>query len=154
MFTTMPFIGEQEKAEGSVKVCTLGIEGMTCHSCVSLIESTVGEMRGVVGVAVSLGERRGTVKYHRTLVTPEEIKNTVEDMRFIVTSVTGNDIFQISISSSRYVGRGKEVGSSLLDPAQLFGNTHSKCYLSCNMYIWVVVRKKIVSLFVNRLMSS
>ena len=85
------FIGEQEKAEESVKVCTLGIEGMTCHSCVSLIESTVGEMRGVVGVTVSLGERQGTVEYDSALVTPEEIKNTVEDMGFIVTSVTGND---------------------------------------------------------------
>ena len=76
---------EVEKAIKSVQVCTLGIEGMTCHSCVSLIESTVGEVRGVVGVSVSLEERRGTVEYDSTVVTPEEIKNTVEDMGFIAT---------------------------------------------------------------------
>ena len=94
---TLPLCpGEQEK--GSVKFCTLGIEGMTCHSCVSLIESTVGEMRGVASVTVSLGERQGTVEYDSALVTPEEIKNTVEDMGFIVTRVTGNGIFQFSIS--------------------------------------------------------
>ena len=86
----MPEVRVEEK-HSERTVCTLGIEGMTCHSCVSLIESTVGEMRGVVGVTVSLGERRGTVEYDSTLVTPEEIKNTVEDMDFIVTSVTGND---------------------------------------------------------------
>ena len=72
-----------------MKLCTLGIEGMTCHSCVSLIESTVGEMRGVVKVTVSLEERQGTVEYDSALVTPEEIKNTVKDMGFIVARATG-----------------------------------------------------------------
>ena len=73
-----------------MKVCTMGIEGMTCHSCVSLIESTVGEMKGVVKVTVSLAERQGTVEYDSALVTPEEIRNTVEDMGFIVAGdVTG-----------------------------------------------------------------
>ena len=86
----MPEVRVEEK-HSERTVCILGIEGMTCHSCVSLIESTVGEMRGVVGVTVSLGERRGTVEYHSTLVTPEEIKNTVGGMGFIVTRVTGND---------------------------------------------------------------
>ena len=89
----MPEVRVEEK--DSI-VCTLGIEGMTCHSCVSLIESTVRDMRGVVGVTVSLGERQGTVEYDSALVTPEEIKNTVEDMGFIVTS---RYIFQFSISS-------------------------------------------------------
>ena len=84
----MPEVRVEEN--DSRTVCTLGIEGMTCHSCVSLIESTVEDMRGVVGVMVSLGERQGTVEYDSALVTPEEIKNTVEDMGFIVTRVTGN----------------------------------------------------------------
>ena len=114
-----------------MKSCTLGIEGMTCHSCVSLIESTVGEMRGVVSVTVSLGERQGTVEYNSTLVTPEEIKNTVEDMGFIVTRVTGNGIFQFSISSSVEV----RLVASLLDPTQHIGNTYSERYCSWNMYV-------------------
>ena len=83
------FTDEPEMLGGSVKVCTLGIEGMTCHSCVSLIESTVGEMKGVVKVTVSLAERQGTVEYDSALVTPEEIRNTVKDMGFIVAGVTG-----------------------------------------------------------------
>ena len=96
----IPFIGEPEKLGRSVKaVCTLGIEGMTCHSCVSLIESTVGEMKGVVKVTVSLEERQGTVEYDSALVTPEEIKNTVEDMGFIVARVTG--IIIVNITNTR-----------------------------------------------------
>ena len=46
-------------------------------------------MKGVVKVTVSLEERQGTAEYDSTLVTPEEIKNTVEDMGFIVARVTG-----------------------------------------------------------------
>ena len=84
-----------QKTENVRAVCTMGIEGMTCHSCVSLIESTVGEMKGVVKVTVSLAERQGTVKYDSALVTPEEIRNTVEDMGFIVAGVTGNYVFSV-----------------------------------------------------------
>ena len=46
-------------------------------------------MKGVVKVTVLLEERQGTVEYDSTLVTPEEIKNTVEDMGFIVARATG-----------------------------------------------------------------
>ena len=49
----------------------------------------MGEVRGVVGVSVSLKERRGTVEYDSAVVAPEEIKNTVEDMGFIVTRDSG-----------------------------------------------------------------
>ena len=87
-----------QKTDTVRAVCTMGIEGMTCHSCVSLIESTVGEMKGVVKVTVSLAERQGTVEYDSALVTPEEIRNTVEDMGFIVAGVTGMYMyFQFSI---------------------------------------------------------
>ena len=80
--------GSQQE-QGKLRMCTLGIEGMTCHSCVSLIESTVGDMRGVVGVTVSLANKKGTVEYNDALVTPEDIRNTVNEMGFTVTHTTG-----------------------------------------------------------------
>ena len=80
--------GSQQE-QGKLRMCTVGIEGMTCHSCVSLIESTVGEMRGVVGVTVSLANKKGTVEYNDALVTPEDISNTVNEMGFTVTHTTG-----------------------------------------------------------------
>ena len=69
---------------GKKKVCCIGIEGMTCHSCVSLIESTVGELNGVISVTVSLPNKEGSVEYNDALVTPEVIENTVDDMGFTV----------------------------------------------------------------------
>ena len=69
---------------GKKRVCCIGIEGMTCHSCVSLIESTVGELNGVISVTVSLPNKEGSVEYNDALVTPEVIENTVDDMGFTV----------------------------------------------------------------------
>ena len=89
-----------QKTENVRAVCTMGIEGMTCHSCVSLIESTVGEMKGVVKVTVSLAERQGTVKYDSALVTPEEIRNTVKDMGFIVAGDFTGMVYVFSVQHS------------------------------------------------------
>ncbi len=80
--------GAEPGAPTKKKICTIGIDGMTCHSCVSLIESTVGEMKGVMNVSVSLERKEGTVEYDGTVVTPEELKSAVDDMGFIVTYVS------------------------------------------------------------------
>ena len=81
--------GSIQEVVGNLKVCYIGIDGMTCHSCVSLIESTVGEMKGVISVHVSLPNKEGTVEYNNALVTPQEVQDAVDDMGFIVTYVTG-----------------------------------------------------------------
>lgn len=70
-------------------VCTIGVDGMTCHSCVSLIESAVGEMAGVAHVRVSLENKEGRVEYDGTVVTPEEIRATIDDTGFLTTFVRG-----------------------------------------------------------------
>ena len=82
-------VASNSNASGALKVCYFGIEGMTCHSCVSLIESTVGEMNGVISVQVSLPNKEGTVEYNDALVAPQNVKTAVDDMGFIVTYVAG-----------------------------------------------------------------
>ena len=74
---------------GVLKVCCVGINGMTCKSCVNLIESTLGDMEGVVSVQVSLTLKEGTVEYNDALITADEIMKAIDDMGFIVTYVTG-----------------------------------------------------------------
>ncbi len=71
------------------KVCTIGIEGMTCHSCVSLIESSVGEMKGVELVSVSLEKKQGRIEFDGAVVTPEDIRTTIDEMGFITTYISG-----------------------------------------------------------------
>ena len=73
----------------SIKTANIGIEGMTCHSCVGLIESTLRDMDGVSQVTVSLAKKQGNVEYDEGSVTLEDIKGAVGAMGFIVTYITG-----------------------------------------------------------------
>ena len=65
----------------------VGVEGMTCHSCVSLIESVIGELDGVESVRVSLEEKRAAIVYDRTKTSTEILHTAIEDMGFIVTAM-------------------------------------------------------------------
>ncbi len=71
------------------RVDSIGIDGMTCHSCVSLIENTLGELPGVMSMRVSLECKEGVVEYNVAVVSREQIKEAIDDMGFIVTCITG-----------------------------------------------------------------
>ena len=74
---------------GVLKVCCVGIDGMTCKSCVNLIESTLSDMEGVVSVQVSLTLKEGTIEYNDAVVSVDGITKAIDDMGFIVAYVTG-----------------------------------------------------------------
>ena len=82
-------VAGRKPEQGKLKTCCVGIEGMTCHSCVSLIESTVGEVRGVVGVSVSLPNKEAVVDYNDALVTLVDIQDSITSVGFTVTRTTG-----------------------------------------------------------------
>ena len=69
-------------------VC-VGVEGMTCNSCVKLIESTVGSMEGIVNISVSLEKKEAIVEYDQTVLNDDVVRNTIDDMGFEVTYVNG-----------------------------------------------------------------
>ena len=77
--------------EGRRRRCYVGIDGMTCHSCVSLIESAVGDLRGVVSVTVTLATKEGVVDYEEKVVGMTEIQTAIEDTGFEVTHISGKE---------------------------------------------------------------
>ena len=106
---TCPDSGEMEttsrgacctEGRGEVRRCFVGIEGMTCHSCVSLIESVVGGLEGVVNVTVTLATKEGVVEYEVGLVGEEEIRAAIEDTGFEVTTISGECWIKVSSISS------------------------------------------------------
>lgn len=74
---------------GEVKRCYVGIEGMTCHSCVSLVESVVQGLEGVVSVTVTLATKEGVVEYRVGRMEEDDIRSAIEDTGFDVTSISG-----------------------------------------------------------------
>ncbi|KAM4860036.1 copper-transporting ATPase 2 isoform 2-T3 [Thomomys bottae] len=63
-------------------VVRLRVEGMTCQSCVSSIESKIGKLQGVVRVKVSLGNQEAVITYQPYLIQPEDLRDHVSDMGF------------------------------------------------------------------------
>ena len=47
----------------SEKKLTFGIKGMTCASCVRVLEKTLSRIEGVSSATVSLGQEQATVVY-------------------------------------------------------------------------------------------
>lgn len=82
-------IDRQQTGAGKRRIDCIGIDGMTCHSCVNLIEKSVGQLPGVASVHVSLACKEGEVEYDEVVISSDQIKNAIDDMGFIVTYVTG-----------------------------------------------------------------
>jgi Cu+-exporting ATPase len=57
---------------------TLGIEGMTCASCVSRVERALVKLPGVRGAAVNLATERAAIEYAPGEITPDDLKGAVE----------------------------------------------------------------------------
>lgn len=68
-----------------INVVRIGIQGMTCQSCVKNIEKTIGERPDVVGIKVSLEEKAGYIKYKTRETTPQALAEAIEDMGFTAT---------------------------------------------------------------------
>lgn len=61
---------------------TIGIEGMTCNSCVQAIEGMVSQRAGVRAIKVNLQEKKGIVTFYSSLTSPEGLRAAIEDMGF------------------------------------------------------------------------
>ena len=73
----------------SSKTVTVGIEGMTCNSCVQLIEKTVSAVDGIIKITVSLDKKEAVIVYNFNTLTDEDVKNAIEDTGFEVTYIKG-----------------------------------------------------------------
>lgn len=67
-----------------VSLCSvsLGVEGMTCGSCVQSIEQRIGSLPGVVHIKVSLEKKNATVIFDHSQQSPESLSEAIEDMGF------------------------------------------------------------------------
>ena len=71
----------------SLSAVLLSVEGMMCHSCVKLIESTLGSEPGVAAVNVSLGRKEAIVQYSESQTSTDVISTVIYDMGFDVEEI-------------------------------------------------------------------
>jgi Cu+-exporting ATPase len=78
-------------SSGASRTCTIGVGGMTCHSCVSLIEGGLGEIAGVESAAVSLEKEQAVIVFNPSMAGIEDFKTAIDDMGFIVKTPTDKE---------------------------------------------------------------
>ncbi|XP_075018567.1 copper-transporting ATPase 1 [Calonectris borealis] len=72
------------------KSIVIGVEGMTCNSCVQTIEQHVGKMNGIHNIKVSLEDKNAVVVYDSKLQTPATLQEAIYDMGFDATLADSN----------------------------------------------------------------
>ncbi|XP_033114023.1 copper-transporting ATPase 1-like [Anneissia japonica] len=60
----------------------IGIEGMTCNSCVHSIEGSISEKPGVKSIKVSLTEKQGKIEFYPSKTSPSDLRDAIDDMGF------------------------------------------------------------------------
>lgn len=73
-------------------VVKIGIQGMTCQSCVRNIEGMIGKRSGVISIRVVLEEMAGYIEYRMRETTPRELADAIEDMGFTASLPMSDDV--------------------------------------------------------------
>ncbi|KAJ2612812.1 Cu(2+)-transporting P-type ATPase [Coemansia sp. RSA 1365] len=73
---------ESLDSSGAYITTQFEVRGMTCSSCVALVERVVKRLEGVHGVSVSLLAQRATVKHDSSIVSDTAIAQTIEAQGF------------------------------------------------------------------------
>jgi len=72
--------------ESSGKTCVLPIDGMTCASCVRVVETALNRVEGVQQVAVNLASEKATVSFNSG-VSMESLKQVVREIGYDVPTI-------------------------------------------------------------------
>ncbi|CAM4049123.1 heavy metal translocating P-type ATPase [Deinococcus marmoris] len=64
------------------KTIEMGVQGMTCASCVGRVERGLKKVEGVEGANVNLATERATVTYDPALTTPQALLDKVKDVGY------------------------------------------------------------------------
>lgn len=89
---------EDNTGEGSIQVCRLRINGMTCTACSNSVESSLRGIHGVKKAQVALATEEAEIQYDPKLVSYNKIVETIEDAGFEAVLIsTGEDISRVQL---------------------------------------------------------
>ncbi|MGE5295001.1 MAG: heavy metal translocating P-type ATPase, partial [Solirubrobacterales bacterium] len=109
---------------------TLPVAGMHCASCVLRIERSLSVLNGVVRASVNLATERATIDYLPGVITPQDLRRTIERLGYTVPERTASDVGTVEDreKASREAATRqllvKTVVSALLSLPILLGSFH------------------------------
>lgn len=81
---------EPNNALSCIEKGYFSIEGMSCASCVNLIETMGREIAGVVAISVNLLASKASISYDSRITTAEKICEEITDIGFKTTEIMGS----------------------------------------------------------------
>lgn len=85
------------------KTAVIGVEGMTCMSCVKSIEGEICTKPGVKDIKVSLPNKQATVEYDPSITTSEDVRGAIEDMGFEASLSSEGNTIRFAVVRVMYV---------------------------------------------------
>ncbi|CAN9340887.1 unnamed protein product [Alternaria alternata] len=73
---------EEEEMNGNISTTTLSVGGMTCGACTSAVEGAFKDVAGLKSFSISLLSERAVIEHDTTIITPEKLAETIEDVGF------------------------------------------------------------------------
>ncbi|XP_042335038.1 copper-transporting ATPase 1 [Sceloporus undulatus] len=121
-------------------VTMINVEGMTCHSCVQSIEGVISQKPGVKSICVSLQNCNATIEYDPMLTSPDDLRNSIEDMGFdasLTVSPSTEPVVLITQPSQERMAESQDSKLPKMDARSKLSPVHdkqdmnvpSKCYI-------------------------
>lgn len=73
-----------------MKKAVLQLETLTCPTCIKKIETALSKMNGVADVKVLFNASKAKVDFEETVVSADDLQQTVEKLGYEVTAVKTN----------------------------------------------------------------
>ncbi|KAL5719685.1 P-type Cu(+) transporter [Ranunculus cassubicifolius] len=84
--------GSVQKEDAKARTVMFKVGGMECSSCAVSIESVLGKHKGIESVMVSPLQGQAVVQYKPELITVASIKESIEDLGFLVNDFPEQEI--------------------------------------------------------------
>ncbi|MDR0230328.1 MAG: mercuric transport protein MerTP [Flavobacteriaceae bacterium] len=68
---------EQILTDGSSKIISFEIDGMTCQACESHINQKINELKGIIQATTSYNDKKTVVQYDNTQLTQKQIEQAI-----------------------------------------------------------------------------
>ena len=81
---------KDEMSRPSVQVCQIRINGMTCTSCLSIVELALQAIQGMLDVQVALTTEEDEVQYNSNIINYKHILEAIKDTTEAQNEIKGD----------------------------------------------------------------
>ncbi|KAL1465064.1 hypothetical protein WDU94_004659, partial [Cyamophila willieti] len=112
----------------------IGIEGMTCMSCVNTITDNMRQKPGVFNIKVSLEQKNANIRFNPIVTNEETLRISIEEMGFDARLPSSSDEVTFSVHGMKCQSCVKKIESSIAEKPGLIAVKVSLEEKSCRLH--------------------